>query len=92
MKKFESPTCGIASGFLLITVAGEHGETRILGEAGIGEREITEYENGAARGFEAAGVEAIGAQAVVATFGIRNFGRSHRRRSRLPPRCQAEFP
>jgi len=50
------------SGLLFVTVAGEDGEARILGEAGIGDGDIAENENGAARGFEAASVEAIGAK------------------------------
>jgi len=46
----------LASGLLLVTVAGEDGEARILGEAGIGEGEIAEDEDGAAPGFDPAGV------------------------------------
>jgi len=36
----------LASALLLVTVAGEDGEARILGEAGINEREVAEDENG----------------------------------------------
>jgi hypothetical protein len=44
-------------------VAGKDREAGILGESGIGEREIAKDKNGAACGFEAAGVEAIGTEA-----------------------------
>jgi len=47
----------------LLAVAGEDGEAWVLGESGIGEREIAQDEDRAARGFEAASVEAIGAEA-----------------------------
>jgi hypothetical protein len=53
----------LASGLLLITVAGENGEAGILGEARIAEREVTEDEDGAVSRFDAAGMKAIGAEA-----------------------------
>jgi len=48
---------------LLITVAGEDREARILGEAGIALREIAEDEDGAALGLDATGMQTIGTEA-----------------------------
>src|SRR5229473_1678659 len=75
---------GLASGLLFVTVTGENWEAGIFGETGIGEREIAEDEDGAARGFEEASVEAIGAEAGVDIFAVGNFGRGHRRRKNCP--------
>ena len=58
-----SPLRTLASGFPLITVAGEDGEAGILGEARIAEGEVTEDEDGAASRFDAAGMKAIGTKA-----------------------------
>jgi hypothetical protein len=44
-------------------VAGKDRKAGILGESGIGEREIAKDKNGAACGFKAATVEAIGTEA-----------------------------
>ena len=57
------PLRALASGFLLMTVAGEDGEAGILGEARIAEGEVTEDEDGAVSRFDAAGIETIGAEA-----------------------------
>jgi hypothetical protein len=51
------------SGLLCVTDARKDGEAGILGEAGIGQREIAEDEDRATRGFDAAGLETIGAKA-----------------------------
>ena len=71
------PLRALASGFLLITVAGEDREAGILGEARIADGEVTEDEDGAVSRFDVAGMKAIGAQAIVAISGIGNFDRSH---------------
>jgi len=52
----------LASALLLVTVAGEDGEARILGEAGIGVREVAEDENGFAVRRDAARVNAVSAK------------------------------
>src|SRR5229473_4674097 len=88
---------GLASGLLFVTITGENGEAGIFGETGIGEREIAEDEDGAARGFEEASVEAIGAEAGVDIFAVGNFGRGHRRRKNCPSSAKrdqtpSEFP
>jgi len=61
--KYESLICGSASGLLLVTVAGEHGETGILWEAGIGEGEFAEKKDGAVGRLDAAGMKTIGTEA-----------------------------
>jgi len=53
----------LASALLPVAVAGEDGEARILGEAGIDEREVAEDEDGAARGFDPPGMETISTEA-----------------------------
>jgi hypothetical protein len=55
----------LASRFLLVAIAGEDGEARILGEAGIGEGQIAEEENGIPVRFDAAGMKAVGAETSV---------------------------
>jgi len=47
---------------LFETLAGEDGQARILGEAGIGVRELAEDKDGAARGFESARVNTASAK------------------------------
>jgi hypothetical protein len=54
---------GLASGLLFVTVARENGEAGILGEAGIGEGEIAQDEDGAVGRFDAARMKAIGTEA-----------------------------
>ena len=51
------------SRLLFIPVAREDGEARILGETGIGEREIAQNENGITVRFDVAGVDTILAEA-----------------------------
>jgi len=51
----------LVSGLLFVTVAGEDGEARILGEAGIGD-EILQRMKTEPRAIRAASVEAIGAK------------------------------
>jgi len=50
------------SGLLLVTVAEEDGEAGVLGETGIGEREIAEKENGIAVRFDVASVDTVRAE------------------------------
>jgi len=52
----------LASALLLITVAGDDGEARILGETGIGVREVAEDENGFAVRCDVARVSAVSAK------------------------------
>ena len=65
MKRVQSPTRGMGSELLLVTFAGEHGETGILGEAGIGEGEFAEIEDGAVGRFGAARMKTIGTEASI---------------------------
>src|SRR5712671_5626042 len=51
------------SGLLFVTVAGEHGETRVFGVARIGEGEIAQDEHGAVGRFDAARMKTIGTEA-----------------------------
>jgi len=62
-RKCESLICGLLSGLLFVTVAGENGEAGILGEAGIAEGEIAQDEDRAVGGFDAARMKAIGTEA-----------------------------
>ena len=55
--------CGSASGLLFVTVAGEHGQTRVFGEAGIVEGESAQDEDGAVGRFDAARMKTTGTEA-----------------------------
>jgi len=57
------PRIGVRASF--VTVAGEHGETRVFGVAGIGEGEIAEDEDGAVGRFDAARMKTIGTEASI---------------------------
>ena len=62
LRKCDLPICGVVSGLLLVTGAGEDGEAGVLGVAGIGDGKFAEKEYGAVGRFDAARMKTIGAE------------------------------